>query len=434
MSTASLEETVAQTSEGVRRPPANDDRPWHTEVNGLIFLTAAPTPLLIAATAYLFGGMGGFWVSLPAAGMVYTALMLNDRLVVREQSWGRSVRSTLLIRALVPIVGTSMASLGVFLWWFADDIDAVIAKNRRAVLSPVTAEITKTVDGEISSAKAAVTAARLERADLQKRYDVLIDTSAADEKAAADAVSAAQKDVTKQRLMLNCESDGSKCLPENSGRAGDQGPLSKTARHRLTAAEETVTKAEAEQTALQTRLGATRRTLLTKLETLDAPADRVSSIAGLQATADRLAASRDVIIRQRVTSHPDVAATKTATGLGDKLVILTARILEHPTLLLYALLTKIGLTAFELMGILRGVSFARHSQQGRERRAAAAESDLQAQIASAKRKKIAYDAEVEFKVARIVADKRFDSARKSGGAPRHDPFEQTATRPAFNSI
>ena len=342
----------------------DDDLYAHKRVKRLIAVTSLTSPSLVLASGALCAGLPGLAVAAPLAGALYVGLVLNDNLVIREATAGRSVMASMILRAMVPITGTALTSIPVFMTLFGADIDRAIADRQQRQVEPVRAQVSRQVDADIDFVRAQLAAASAERTQIRADRKALLAPILADEERNRGALAAAEATISQMNLVLACEADGSRCNSSSSGQAGDKGPVSNLARHRL----EDATQAQRAATAHLHDDDARSQTLTEeadrRLAMLEGPPAISNSISGLQKQFDERTAARDRLVRERVEGDPVVKAAMTPAGFGERLITLMTVILGQPALLMLTLIAKAFLTVFELLGLSRGLGFAKDSYDG----------------------------------------------------------------------
>ena len=364
---------------------AADEFPWRTHVSRLIATSSLVSPALFIGSGWIMGGAGGAAIAILPAALIGAGLWSNDQAVVREIMAGGGARLTLILRALVPIGVSSLASVPILMALCSNDIDAQKADLERAVITPIMEMVVGTVDQSIAELEQAASAAEAERQGLRGELAKIVALDAEDEAEIRRRLGEAEEQVRRLELVLNCEKDGSVCLPSSSGRPGERGPISNPTRHLRDDAISRVSAARRELAELPARRKDQFTRIHQRLAVLEGAATSDTSVAAIQSRVAVARTARDAVVTRRVDGHPDVVAVRIPWGPGQRLVSLLKFLFANPVLFTLVAAAKIVQTGFELAGVLRAVRYARLSREGRSWRAAQHARDHTARLITIER-------------------------------------------------
>jgi hypothetical protein len=389
----------------------SEELPWRTNVSRLIATTSLVSPGLIVGSGWLMDGAGGATVAMLPAVLIGAGLMWNDHAVVREVMAGGGARLTLILRALVPIGVSSLASVPILMAWCGNDIDVQKADMERAVIAPITEFVARTVDISNGDLEKAASVAEAERRGLRGELAELVARDAAEESEIRRRLRDAEDQVRHQQYVLDCEKDGSRCLATSSGRPGENGAVSNPARHLQNDAIRRAAAARQDLADLPSRRESQIARINQRLAVLEGAAASDTSVAAVQSRLAAARASRDALVARRVDAHPDVVAIRTPWGPAQRLVALFKFLFANPVLFTLVLAGKTVQTAFELSGVLRAVRYARLSHEGRWWRAAQQTRDHSARL-------IAVERETEHSLKKIDAKQTLWRAKRQSADVR----------------
>ncbi len=387
----SVHATALGAAEGHPKP---DSRNEIKKIHALIATTALATPAMVCGAGYLYGGINALPVVLPVAIAIYVGAVLNDMLVMNQALRGNTSIATIFLRAMIPIAGTTLASLPVFLWLFAADIDRISEKSRSELVQPLLAATTLKIDADIDRAKSLVNDRTKELADLTKRREAILLDAMPLEKQLQNDAAIAQKRISENSLIVECETTGAKCLESSTGKEGN-GPVWKRASSLLSQAQFDLEAASGRLEQLRAEIDAKIAPIDTKVARLTADSSN-ESVSWAREQLTVMTAHRDKTIGERLRSDPRWVAANAPVGLGERLIILLSIVLPQPVLFILVFAAKAIMTVFELLGISRAYQFAKSSDTRRLTREQLREHDHHAQLEKIRRK-------TELKGAHILA-------------------------------